>query len=337
MKVLFICKKRNNTYGISVGLSNSARFVAEALGKKDIRSSVISVDDANSIDREVTLFDPDVVVLEALWVTPSKMREILGINRHQRRKWTIRIHSKTPFLANEGIALGWLNGYYEVIRDFPMLSVSANNAEFVYDLGEVLDEFVDYLPNIYEPPYSFSYIAGPYSDYLDVGCFGAIRPLKNHLQQAFAAIIFSERIGKHLRFHINSSRTEQRGDEVLKNLRGLFQAQNGKHELIEHPWLAHEDFVKVAAFMDLGMQVSFSESFNIVTADMVCHKVPMVVSDDVDWMPTITQANPTDTKDILAKMEYAYRYPLVSTRKNSEALTRYNKQSTQAWTQYLRS
>jgi hypothetical protein len=56
--------------------------------------------------------------------------------------------------------------------------------------------------------------------FLDVACFGAIRPLKNQLMQGVSAIRCAESIHKTLRFHINASRAEQKGDNVLKNLRG---------------------------------------------------------------------------------------------------------------------
>src|SRR5687767_3265214 len=108
-RILFVVKNRIDTYGISVGLINSSRFVSEALNKRGWESKVVRVVDANSIDREVTNYNPDLVIIEALFVTPEKIREILSITRHQKRQWTIRIHSKTSFLQQEGIALDWLN------------------------------------------------------------------------------------------------------------------------------------------------------------------------------------------------------------------------------------
>jgi hypothetical protein len=336
MKVLFVTKQRNNSYGISVGLSNSATFVANSLRNNRIEAKVVEVVDANDIDREATLFDADLVVIEALWVTPKKMEEIISLKRHQKRVWTIRIHSKMPFLSNEGQAFGFINGYNKLQENFPNLTISANNQTFANDLGEVTNTFVDYLPNIYEPNFPpIGRVNKPPSSFLDIGCFGAIRPLKNNLQQATAAIIFSERIGRSLRFHINSSRTEQQGDQVLKNLRALFAGQD-KHQLIEHPWLSHDEFVKMAHFMDIGMQVSFSESFNIVTADMVYHNVPTVVSTDVTWMPTAAQAVPTNTQDILNKLQDAYRYPNSAIRKNKKALEKYNAKAIKVWLNYLK-
>ena len=57
--------------------------------------------------------------------------------------------------------------------------------------------------------------------------------------------------------------------------------------------------------MHLGMQVSFSESFNIVTADLVTVGVPTIVSPAIYWMPQQFMANPTNLANIMNKLSYA--------------------------------
>src|SRR6202041_1643999 len=80
---------------------------------------------------------------------------------------------------------------------------------------------VIFLPNYY-PVTVGNHIPKPSSDFIDIACFGAVRPLKNTMLQAVAALRFADRIGKKLRFHINSSRVECQGEPVLKSLRTLF-------------------------------------------------------------------------------------------------------------------
>lgn len=76
-RVLFICKKNNN-YGFvsyskkNSGLFNSTRFIVEALVARGIDAGIVEVTDNNDIDREVTQFKADIVVIEALWVVPEK-------------------------------------------------------------------------------------------------------------------------------------------------------------------------------------------------------------------------------------------------------------------------
>ena len=57
--------------------------------------------------------------------------------------------------------------------------------------------------------------------FIDIGCFGAIRPMKNTFHQALACIEFAELKNKTLRFHVNTSRVEQSGENVVKNLRAI--------------------------------------------------------------------------------------------------------------------
>ena len=71
MKILFIIKKRisYNNKVVSFGLINSSKFVCEAINKlKNIEAKVVDVVDNNCIDREVSQYKPDIVIIEALWV-----------------------------------------------------------------------------------------------------------------------------------------------------------------------------------------------------------------------------------------------------------------------------
>ncbi len=289
MKILFICKQRVS-YGVSYGLINSARFVAEALTRFGIEAKVISVVDNNCIDRAVTEFKPDIVIIEALWVVPSKFPVLVKL--HPTVKWVVRLHSKSDFIANEGIAMDWIAQYVKT----PGVQVSANNKELADSLAKIFDVEIPYSPNIYEGSYVISNPSQECGE-IRIGCFGAIRPLKNHLTQAMAAIAYAKKHGKVLKFYINSDRVEQKGEEPLKNLRALFAATPNA-TLCELPWVNHEDFMKVVASMDLVMQVTLSETFNIVSADAVANGVPVLVCPDVEWAPLLCMANPMSLRSI---------------------------------------
>ena len=43
----------------------------------------------------------------------------------------------------------------------------------------------------------------------------------------------------------------------------------------------HESFIELVKSMDMCLQVSFTETFNIVTADAVANSVPVVVSSEM--------------------------------------------------------
>lgn len=328
-KIQFILKQKvgMNLKDKKSGLFNSASFVGYFLQDQpqfDVKIS--QVIDSNEIDKIVTEFDPDVVIIEALWVPPSKFIELFSINRHSKRKWIVRIHSKAPFLANEGIATKWIKEYC----DISTVIISPNTEEFTDQLKICFPHgnFI-YLPNIYTEPKIELPQKIKSENTLDIGCFGAIRPLKNHYAQALAAIEFAESINKKLNFHINASRTEQNGDNVLKNMEALFST--GKHELIKHPWYEHSEFIKMASQLDIGMQVSFTESFNIVTADLITAKVPMIVSTDIDWMPVTQRVTPTSHKEIIGKLKLAYNVPALFLTPQENALKYYNTIAQKIW------
>ena len=326
MDVLFICKKRNeyeNEYGpasgdskphLTFGLHNSANFVKDFLNSHYIESEVVTALDGNSIDRLVTTYDPKVVIIEALWATPDKFRELFQIPRHKTRKWIVRLHSRIGFIANEGIAFPWLTEYSKIHG----LIVAPNTEEFTNDLKEIFNCETAYLPNIYhtdeQEERSFK---KRNKTSINIGCFGAIRPMKNHLNQAVAAIKFANRHALLLKFHINSSRVEQQGGNVLKNLKALFNALP-EHKLIEHDWLPHTEFIELCRNMDIGMQVSFTETYNIVAADLVGNDVPVVGSSQITWLPVMCQADPNSTEEIADTLDRVWWGTMLGIQKYSK-------------------
>jgi hypothetical protein len=339
-RILFILKLRHlyGAYGKelkSSGLKNSATYVCDMLVKNGFESKTVQVVDNNDIDRVVTEYKPDVVVIEALWVVPSKF-EVLR-NLHPNVKWIIRLHSEIPFLANEGIAMEWINEYIvqpNVFVSFNSWETQKNFMQYMKAISPSLVNKLIYLPNYY--PVKSKATPSPTwkpGDVIDIGCFGAVRPMKNHLMQAAAAIEFCERKKLKLRFHINAERVEGRGDTVLRNLREMFEPLAGKHELVEHPWLEREAFLELVGSMDFGLQVSMSETFNIVSADFVSEDTPIVTSKEVDWMPDFFCAEPTILESIVDAMDRVMKYDRhwVWLERQRKALMKYVNESEEIW------
>jgi hypothetical protein len=336
-KILFICKERTNFYGYgygnSIGLINSSTFIANYLNDIGIESKIVVVTDANYIDREVFAYKPTHVIMEALWVTPAKMEELIKIKRYSNTTWIIRLHSKIPFISLEGIAFEWITGYAKLMGEYNNFFVSVNSPEFVEDLRKILFVKSFYLPNIYYPKDSATKVV-VVKDHFDVASFGAIRPFKNQLIQAIAAIEYGEETGQTIHFHINADRQEQSGDNVYKNLKALFAGT--KHQLIGHPWMSHKDFIKVVVQMDIGLQVSLSESFDIVAADFISNGIPLIGSKDITWMPKIFRADPNSSEDILDKMRLIIDTQSFGFYKlNAIYLDWYNRKAKKVWRDYL--
>lgn len=336
-RVLFVCKRRPANYGSSYGLLNSCRFLCNALHSLGAEAAVVEVIDNNFIDREVVKYDATHVFIEALWVVPDKFDVLLTLPRHQNRQWYVRLHSNTSFLANEGVAMRWITKYVEKQIQYPNFHIAPNSERLCDDLLLSLGIPTAYSPNVYYPDqYDFSDdpVEPKEPNVYKIGCFGAVRPLKNQLIQAMAAMRFAEKRGKLLEFHINHSRLEQNGENVYKNLVAMFE--DSDHTLVEHGWLLHEDFIRVVRSMDMGLQVSFTETFNIVAADFTTHNIPIVVSKEIEWANFLYKADPTDIHSILSKMELAEAGKLIRLQTlNKWGLNSRNRDAVEVWRNLL--
>jgi len=330
-KVLFICKKRITDYGETVGLINSSKFISSFLNSIGTESSVAEAIDGNCIDRFVTEYSPTIVIIEALWVTPSKLKELYTL--HQDKQWVVRVHSKLPFLAQEGNAIEWIKEYVN-IGHYGWLTIAPNTKELTNQFIKYFDKDIfECLENIYEIKTINSTSKNP-SIFINVGCFGAIRPLKNQLSQALAAIEFGKSVNRKINFHINANRVEQRGESTLKNMRSLFEGTS--NNLIEHEWYDQEDFLKVIKTMDIGMQVSLTESFNLVTADFVSQRIPIIVGEDIEWMPDFTKVVPTDYSEIVVRLKDAYKNPKCYGRRSFKKLEAFTKNAKKQWEMFVK-
>jgi len=334
MRILFILKKNNNygfqTKGLrkSSGLYNSTRFIVENLSARGIHAHIVEVNDNNDIDREVTAFQATIVVIEALWVVPEKFTQLKKL--HPRVEWYVHLHSHIPFLASEGIAMDWIHDYAK--KD---IGIIANSPEAYQALRVILrPKSISYLPNVYWNEFLPVRCVSDEYDTVNIGCFGAVRPMKNQLLQALAAIEFSREIGKKLRFHINDTRVETNGDPVLKNLRQLFRDED-RAELVGHSWMEPEDFVVfLHLHIDVAMQVSLTETFNVVTADAVTAGVPVVVSKEIKWISSFNRAEDDSLSDMVHKLHRVYRNSIL-VRWNQHLLRDYSKDAQDAWYQFV--
>lgn len=346
-KVLFILKRRpdydavkHSHIGMSTGLYNSAKFMDDMLQNLGVESKLSVVEDYNKIDRECYLYKPTHCIIEAVWVVPEKFQILQKL--HPNVTWIIRIHSEMPFLAGEGRAIDWIGDYSgakniifgvnapRMMREIEIYLQTRNNWS-----EEETKRRVIYMPNYYPQ----DYVTKPLDtskDTIDIGCFGALRPLKNHLLQAVAAIDFANKIGKKLNFHINAGRIEMNGGPVISNMKSLFeQVYDSGHRLINHTWRPREEFLQLCEKMDIGLQVSLSETFNIVGADYISQGVPIVSSDEIPWAVKCFTADPTSSEQITQKLMWAYKFPQINVWANQKALTFYTNKTARIWAKYF--
>lgn len=347
-RVLFILKRRedfnpiqHSPKGLSTGLFNSASFMVEMLQGMGIDAAIEVALDNNCIDRLVKQHRATHVIIEAFWVVPTKFAVLTKL--HPQVKWYIRVHSEMPFMAGEGMAMDWLGEYV----NFPQIDIGINAPRMLEEIRlylqvkqgwsrETVQQRVVYMPNWYPPGYKTKDLDRD-KYWVDIACFGAVRPLKNHLLQAFAAVDFAERYRKQLRFHINVGRVEMKGDPVLSNLKGLFQHLHTRgHKMIMHEWRPREQFLELCSSMDIGMQCNMSETFNIVGADLISQGIPLVGSDEIPWTSRFWHARAQYSREMTEALERAWHWPKLNVWLNHRNLDKYCKQTSRAWSGFFR-
>jgi hypothetical protein len=310
--LLFCLKVREGYWGgfdLSSGLLNSVGFLVDMLNSLGVSAKLQQFKNNNEIDAAIKAFNPTNVILEAFWVVPTKVAQLQAL--YPRISFALRNHSETPFVAHEGIAVEWV--YQYLLQGVEIMCNSPRAMTDIQAIAQMHDEryasLISYAPNYYPinpMPKSWKPAPRPADDTVRIGCFGAIRPLKNHLTQAIAAVRFADTLGKKLEFHINSTRIEGRGDAILKNLIALF-AQLPRCTLVKHPWVPHSQFLTLMAQMDFCMQCTFSETFNIVSADAVNCCVPVIGSAEIPWLGKYAIADPNSSTSMLNNLLQAVR------------------------------
>ena len=348
LKLLFILKRRHdysndlanaNKMTVATGMYNSTKFIVKMLDGAGISAKQVMVIDNNDIDREVNKHKPTHVIIEGYWVVPKKFDELKRL--HPNITWTVRCHSDVPFLMNEGIAFEWTADY---LRKGIIIAVNSHRIckEFIeYAKGSGIkdvDKLVVLLENYYpieDSDDNENHKVHFDNNTFDVGAFGAIRPLKNQMAQAIAAFIYAKKHHKYLKFHINVNRVEVNGESILKNLRAFFSNLKDA-ELVEYPWMGHEEFLRTLSQMDLCMQVSFSETFNIIAADAVFENVPLLVSSEVPFIYKYV-ASPVSTNDMANKMEFVIKNSRSLCIENRKSLIKYSEHSKNMWINWLKT
>ncbi len=319
MKSYLFIVKSGESYGGGYrppgGLLNSARFVVDMLNAAGVPAALEQAIDNNDIDRLVTEHRPDVVIVEALWVVPEKFDVLKKL--HPNVAWIVRLHSELAFLATEGIAFEWISGYQA-----RGVRVASNSARLVADFPAF-----KYLPNFYPTPAKLPAHEMTGGTDLLVSCFGAMRPLKNHLAQAVAAIQYAKRANKKLQFWVNTTSADP---QVLRNVRALFAA-SASATLHEVGWYSHLDFLAQLAAMDVAMQCSLSETFNICTADAVSLGVPVVVSPEISWACRLSQVDSTNVQAMVKGLGRAVAWPKLLPTLNLRGLRAFSASAKKAW------
>jgi hypothetical protein len=315
-----------------VGLGVNALHTAKVLRKHKVRTDVFGVWTSEHIE-DVLTKNPTAThcIIEAPWISAEKLNVILMKYPHVH--FIVRSHSQIGFLQVEA-------GAIKIIRDLLSLqdlvlnlTVSANSLRLSNFIERTYKGKCLYLPNLYDLDRVHTKHHKSHSHkLLRISSFGAMRLLKNHTTAAAAAMMIAESRGCDLEFWVSSNR-EEHGKGVIQALRNMFMDVPGM-KLVENPWQNWSDFRKTIGHMDLCMQISMTETFNIVTCDAIAEHVPVVVSPAIEWLPEYCQVDIDKVEDIarVGSMELSDHY---SAERNFKVLEKFIKDSSKIWIEYI--
>lgn len=273
------------------------------------------------------------VVISAPWIPTVELQGIL--TRFGDVNFAVVSHSNVGFLAADRNGIRLLRQEIALVDGTHNFTLAGNSQKFVDAWAAMYGATVAWLPNLYDVS-AIKHVGQrtPWQpgQTLRVGIFGATRPLKNMVTATAAAIELASSLKNDVEVWMNTGRTEGGGfvrEAVNELVEGLPHVR-----LKEAGWQAWPDFRRVVGNMHVLLNPSYTESFNMVTADGITMGVASVVSEAIDWVPTDWQASVDDVGAVARKARRLLGDPL-AVNEGQRALRKYVKHGTHAWEKWL--
>jgi glycosyltransferase involved in cell wall biosynthesis len=271
-------------------------------------------------------------VISAAWF-PAMQLAALSRQFHEI-DFTVVSHSNVGFLQADPSAFTILRGTGDLQTGATNIHLGANNQKLIDFWGITYQQPMRLLPNMYDltgaPAIPQKWRGG---SRLRIGCFGAVRPLKNLVTAGAAALEIGARLQADLEFYVSSGRVEGGADTVMRTLQNMYVGLPNA-TLMQIGWQDWPAFRRQVRNMDLLLQPSYTESFNMSTADGIAEGVPSVTSDAIDWVPSRWIASGDDATDI-ADVGIALLHDPSAAAAGLAALKQHNAEGLTAWSAML--
>lgn len=316
------------------GLGVSSMNTAKVLRANGINVTVRPVKDLADLKAKIALENPTHVVINALWLPTNDLAGLVLLRTDI--SFAVLIHSNLAFLQVESKGITLLRQAIDLeLGSIGNFAVAANSRNAVRGLQDAYECPGTYLPNLY---YLNNTVRTQRPKWqggtLRIGAFGALRPLKNPTGSAFAALAIAANLGADLEFHINTGRNDGGwADRLVAAVDAIFDGLPNAR-VVKNPWSPWAGFRKLVRHMHLLLQPSFTESFNVVTADGVAEGVASVVSDVIEWAPDNWKAAP-DNVEAIARTGRCLLSDAHTGVDGVAALTEHDTQGLMAWTSWL--
>jgi hypothetical protein len=273
-----------NAHISHIGLGVSALNTAKVLKRHGIPVTAKAINSIIDLDTFLRQH-PDVnrVVISAAWLPLLHLGHL--VCQYPHVEFAVNIHSNVGFLQADPNGVNLLQGYVDLAEELLNFRISGNSLKFTDWLSEAYTIASLYLPNLYNLDHKTLTNRPLYNGgTLRIGAFGATRPQKNFMTAAGAAIAISKELRVPVEFWMSGGR-EEGGGTIQRAITALLRSQPMVHLHIL-TWATWPEFLRFIESLHLMLQPSYTESFNMVTADGISRGVPSVVSDAIDWAPS---------------------------------------------------
>ena len=337
MKLALVYKNFAANRAVShIGLGVTALNVAKSFRELGIQADVWPIVSAADLSARLHASaakdeTPTHLVIAAPWIqTPDLARMCADF---PETRFAVNCHSNLGFLQADPNAMRLVREGLDLSRCTWNFHVAANCFRLARWVKSAYAAHCVALPNIYHlesrAPKRERYEGGT----LRIGAFGATRALKNLLTSAGAAVEIANARRVDLEFWISSGRSEGAGpvvDAVRQMMHGIPHVR-----LVENGWQTWPQFRQTVRHMHLLLQPSYTESFNVVTADGVAEGVPSVVSHAIDWVPKNWKAEVDDAGHI-ARVGLGLLRSRRAAHQGFAALQAHNRRALESWNEFLR-
>ncbi len=279
-----------------IGLGVAAINTAKVLRRAGISTEVWPILTASDLRRRLKAEPREQVIISAPWI-PSP--DLQGLSTDfPDTQFTVTCHSNVGFLQADRNGVKLVREVMDLELGTANVHLAGNTRRFCTWITAAFGAPCAYLPNLY---YVESDPIRPQQPYtggtIRLGAFGATRPLKNLMSAAGAALEISRLLRVPLDLWLSAGRAEGGGEGVHLAIKEMLQGLPNV-SLHWNGWQSWPKFRQTVAHMHLLLQPSYTESFNMVTADGVAEGVPSVVSSAIDWAPADWKADVDDVLDI---------------------------------------
>lgn len=275
------------------------------------------------------------VVVSAPWVKTASYSQLCSM--FPLIHFAMNCHSNVGFLQADTNGVKLLREGLDLEVGTFNFHVAGNSKKFCRFIEDAYSNPCQYLPNLYY----LNHLTNPFrhswcttGGVLRIGIFGATRALKNFISALGAAIEISHDLKAHTKVFVSTEREDGPDTKRILAVAREMTRNLPLVKLVEVPWTSWPQFRKIVGSMHLLLQPSYTESFNIVTADGVAEGVPAVVSDAVVWAPQHWKAEVDDVFSI-ARAGVRVLHDPHAAKEGLRALVHHNEEGLREWTEYL--